>query len=76
MAVCASGKKFNVHFLEGIVEADDSFTAVLVRDKAVVRGKLQDIAKAVSQGEAAGGAAFSELSTISSVLKGTLSHRQ
>ena len=64
-----SGKKFNVHFIEGIVETDNTFTAVLVRDKAVVTGSLSDIASAVAKGEAAGGAAFSELGTISSVLK-------
>ena len=64
-----SGKKFNVHFLEGMVDAEENFTAVLVRDQAVVRGTLQEIAAAVSQGEAAGGAAFSELATITSVLR-------
>lgn len=64
-----SGKKFNVHFLEAIVEPTNEFTAVLVRDKAVVQGSLDDIANAVADGNAAGGAAFSELATISSVLQ-------
>ena len=64
-----NGKKFNVHFLEGIIEPDNTFTAVLVREEAVVRGSLSDIAKAVAKGEAAGGATLSELSTISSVLR-------
>lgn len=64
-----SCKKFNVGFLEGMVEADGSFVAVLVRDEAIVRGQLSDIAAAVSDGSAAGGAAFSELATMTAVLR-------
>ena len=41
-------KILRVHFLEGIIEPDNTFTAVLVREEAVVRGSLSDIAKAVA----------------------------
>ncbi|TVR44543.1 MAG: hypothetical protein EA402_06670 [Planctomycetota bacterium] len=64
-----SCKKFNVPFLEAMIEADGSFIAVLVRDEALVEGNLRDIAEAVSRGDASGGAVFSELTTITDILR-------
>ncbi|TVR11172.1 MAG: hypothetical protein EA401_11410 [Planctomycetota bacterium] len=61
--------KYNVPFLECIIAPDGSFEGALVRDKQRVSGTLQEIAAAVAAGDAAGGAAFSELLTMATILR-------
>lgn len=62
-----SAQKFNVRFLEGMVHGDGSFVAVLVRDEAVVKGHLDDIAAELADNETA--AAFARIEHIIRLLR-------